>query len=139
MSAAPRTPSALVTSGLVEIATSAMSGWLYALVIADKEKARRLGIVSGGRIRQWHLDLAALGTATVAIGAAVPDAPKPLQATLAVGAWSNAMMFLPLAFRPDWEGAKLYRAAAIGSFVTTSVGFVGYAATALRSRRAALR
>ncbi|WP_204164450.1 hypothetical protein [Nocardioides daejeonensis] len=134
-----KVPSALVASGLTELAVSALSGWLYSLVIADKERARALGIVSGPRVRQWHLDLAALGTATVAMGAAVPDAPRPLQTVLAAGAWSNAMMFLPLAFRPEWADDPRYRAVAVGSFVTTSVGFVGYATMALSRRRATRR
>ncbi|UUW91884.1 hypothetical protein ABFU82_25020 [Nocardioides sp. WV_118_6] len=133
------TPSALTTSGAVELAAGALSGWIYTLAIADKERARRLGIVSTPRVRQWHLDLAALGTATVALGAALPDAPAPLQRTLAAGAWSNAMLFLPLAFRPELADDRRYRVAVAGSFVTTSVGFVGFAATALRRRRAARR
>lgn len=133
------TPSALATSGAVELAASALSGWVYTLALADKERARRLGILSTPRVRQWHLDLAALGTATVALGTALPDAPRSLQRTLAVGSWSNAMLFLPLAFRPALAEDPRYRAAVAGSFVTTSVGFAGFAATALRRRRAARR
>ncbi|KAB2808496.1 hypothetical protein F9L07_23650 [Pimelobacter simplex] len=133
------TPSPLTTSGAVEIAASALSGWVYTLAIADKDRARRLGIVSTPRVRQWHLDLAALGTATVALGAALPDAPPALQRTLAAGSWTNAMLFLPLAFRPALADDRRYRVAVAGSFVTTSVGFVGFAATALRRRRAARR
>jgi hypothetical protein len=64
--------SALVASGLVELAAGALSGWIYT--------ATRMGVGAGTvdpkRIRQWHLDLAMLGTATVAAGLAVPDAPK---------------------------------------------------------------
>ena len=67
------------------------------------ERAREVGIVSTARIRQWHLDLAMLGTATVALAVAVPDAPRPVAAALGVGAWANAMFFLPLAFKPDLD------------------------------------
>lgn len=132
-------PSALVASGAAELAASALSGWVYTLAIADQARARRLGIVSTPRVRQWHLDLAALGTASVALGAALPDAPPALQRTLAVGSWSNAMLFLPLAFRPALAEDRGYRVAVAGSFVTTTAGFVGFAATALRRRRAARR
>lgn len=132
-------PSGVVTSGVVELGAAALSGWVYALAKYDPERGRALGIKSPARIRQWHLDLAALGTATVALGLAVPDAPKPVRRALAIGAWSNAMMFLPLAFRPEALDDPAYRTAGIASFVSTSVGFTGMAVTALRRHRAARR
>lgn len=132
-------PSGLVTSGVVELGAAALSGWVYTLAMTDKERAKRLGIVSTPRIRQWHLDLAALGTSTVALGLAVPDAPKFVQRALAVGAWSNAMLFLPVAFEPKLAEDRKYKAVVGASFVSTSIGFVGIAATVLRRRRAALR
>ena len=131
-------PSGLVTSGVVELAAAALSGWVYTLAVRDKERARRLGIVSTPRIRQWHLDLAALGTSTVALGLAVPDAPKAVQYSLGAGAWSNAMLFLPVAFSPRLADDRRYLTVVGASFASTTIGFVGIAATALR-RRAALR
>jgi len=130
-------PSALVVSGLVEVATGAMAGWPYTLVRQQPETARRLGIKSGARIRQWHLDLAMLGGLTVAVGTAVPDAPKWASVPLGVGAWTNAMAFLPLAFAPEVDRHPVYRTLAGASFVATSTGFVGMALTGLRRRRAA--
>ena len=94
-------PSGLVTSGVVELAAGALSGWVFAAVRYDGDGARKLRIKSPARIRQWHLDLIALGTGTVALGLAVPNAPKGIQRALAGGAWTNAMMFLPLAYRPE--------------------------------------
>ncbi|HYO00636.1 MAG TPA: hypothetical protein VET27_01550 [Mycobacterium sp.] len=132
-------PSGVVTSGVVELAAGALSGWVFAAVRYDGDGARKLRIKSPGRIRQWHLDLIALGTATVALGLAVPEAPKAVQRTLAVGAWSNAMMFLPLAYWPEVLQNPTYRKMGIASFVSTSVGFTGMAATALRRRRASPR
>jgi hypothetical protein len=137
--AAQAAPSGVVTSGVVELAAAALSGWVYALAKYDAERARALGIKSPARIRQWHLDLAALGTATTALGLAVPDAPKTVQRALIAGAWSNAMMFLPLAFRPEAMQNPAYRRLGIASFVTTSVGFSGMAISALRRRRATRR
>lgn len=131
----PRPPSLLVTSGLVELAAGALSGWVYTFVHTQPEQARALGIESGDRIRQWHLDLAILGTATVACATAVPDAPRPVAAALGVGAWTNAMAFLPMAFKPGIDRTLPFRAAAAASFVATSVGFTGMAATAIRRRR----
>ena len=132
-----RPPSGLVASGVVELAAGALSGWVYAAVMYD-DGARKLGIRSTARIRQWHLDLVALGTSTIALGLAVPDAPTGVRHTLAVGAWSNAMMFLPLAYRPELIQHPAYRALGLASFVTTSVGFSGMAAVAL-ARVAATR
>lgn len=132
-------PSGVVTSGVVELGAAALSGWVYALAKYDAERARTLGIKSPARIRQWHLDLAALGTATIALGLAVPDAPKIVRRALAVGAWSNAMMFLPLAYHPEALQNPIYRKLGIASFATTSVGFGGMAFSALRRRRAARR
>src|ERR1700755_1084419 len=71
----PSAPSALVVSGLAEVALGALAGWPYTLVRQDPEAARRLlGIRSGARVRQWYLDLAMLGGLTVAVGTAVPGA-----------------------------------------------------------------
>jgi hypothetical protein len=129
-------PSALVVSGLAEVAAGALAGWPYTLVRQDPEAARRLlGIRSAARVRQWHLDLAMLGGLTVAVGTAVPDAPRWASFPLAVGAWTNAMAFLPLAFAPDVDKHPAYRALAGASFVATSVGFVGMAVEGARRRR----
>lgn len=132
-------PSALVTSGVAELAAGALSGWVYAAVRYDKEGARRLRIKKPARIRQWHLDLVALGTATVVLGLAVPDAPKNVQRALAGGAWANAMMFLPLAYWPEALQNPTYRKLGVASFTATSVGFTGMAVTALARRRGAPR
>jgi hypothetical protein len=123
-----------VASGMVELAAGALSGWVYTAVRTQPELAARLGIKSGARIRQWHLDLAMLGTATVASGLAVPDPPRLPATALGIGAWTNAMAFLPLAFRPDLDQHPAFRAYAGASFVFTTVGFVGMAAEALRRR-----
>ncbi len=133
------TPSALVTSGVLELAAGALSGWLYTIAKHDVERARSLGIKNTARVRQGHLDLAMLGTATIALGLAVPDAPRWAQRTLGVGAWTNAALFFPLAFRPEAMKDPAYRGVTIASFVSTSVGFTGMAVTALRRRRAARR
>lgn len=76
-----------------------------------------------------------LGTATVALAVAVPDPSRPVAAALGVGAWANAMAFLPLAFRPDLERHPAFLAAVVTSFVATSVGFTGMAGTVVARRR----
>jgi hypothetical protein len=140
MSSSPASvPSALVVSGLAEVAAGALAGWPYTLVRQDPEAARRLGIQSAARIRQWHLDLAFLGGLTVGVGHAVPDLPRAVQLPLGLGAWTNAMLFLPLAFKPEIDRRPLYRAVAGASFIATSTGFAGAALVALRRRRRARR
>jgi hypothetical protein len=119
---------------MVELAAGALSGWVYTLVRTQPDLASRLGIRNGARIRQWHLDLAMLGSATVATGLAVPDPPRIPATALGIGAWTNAMAFLPLAFRPDLDQHPAFQAYAATSFAFTTVGFVGLAAEALRRR-----
>lgn len=129
-------PSGLVTSGVVELAAGALTGWLYTIAKYDVDRARAMGIKNTARVRQGHLDLAMLGTATIALGLAVPGAPRWTQRTLGAGAWTNAVLFFPLAFRPEAMKHPAYRGVTIASFVSTSFGFTGMAATALRRRRA---
>jgi hypothetical protein len=129
-------PSALVASGVAELAAGALSGWVYTLCKTQPDTARALGIKSVPRIRQWHLDLAALGTATIACGLAVPQTSKVTTVALGVGAWTNAMAFLPLAFRPDLDKHPAFLGAVTASFLATTIGFCGVARTARRRRRA---
>lgn len=125
-----------MSSGLLELAAGSLSGWVYTLGRTNPELAARLGIASVPRVRQWHLDLAMLGTATVACGLAVPDPPRVPSTALAIGAWTNAMAFLPLAFKPELDRHPLFIAGATASFLATTVGFTGMARAALRRRRA---
>ena len=129
---APRKPSAppvdgLIVSELTELAAGALSGWLYALAIADPARAKNLGIRSVPRLRHWHLDLIALGGLTVLTGTALPDLPPRVKLSLGIGAWTNAMSFAVLMFDPSSKDKPLYRAAVGGSFILTSAGFVGAA------------
>lgn len=117
---------------MAELAAGALSGWVYTVARTNPELAGRLGIKSATRIRQWHLDLAMLGTATVAAGLAEPEGSGVAKTALGIGAWTNAMAFLPLAFWPEIDQHPAYRAAAGTSFVLTTTGFVGMAAGAVR-------
>jgi hypothetical protein len=124
----------LVASGLVELALGALSGWPYALAIDDPEAARRLGVRSVGRLRQWHLDLIALGALTVLVGTAVPDLPRRVAWPLALGAWTNANAFGVLALRPELKEHPVYKASVVASFATVSWGCCGLAAVGLARR-----
>ena len=87
-------------------------------------------------MRQWHLDLIALGGLTVLAGTALPGMPARVRWPLGVGAWTNAMAFGVLVAAPELKDHPLYRAGAIGSFVTTSTGFLGAAGEGVRRWRA---
>jgi hypothetical protein len=127
----------LVLSGLSELALGALTGWPYALAIADPARARALGIRSTARMRQWHLDLIALGGLTVLAGTALPGMPARVRWPLGVGAWTNAMAFGVLVVAPDAKDHAAYRAGVAGSFVATSTGFVGMALEGFKRCRAA--
>jgi hypothetical protein len=131
-----RAVSPVVASGLVELAAGALSGWVYTLARTQPQTAARLGIKSAARVRQWHLDLAMLGTATIACGLAVEEPPRLAATALRIGSWTNAMAFLPLAFKPELEHHPAFGACAVASFVATSVGFSGMARAGVQRRRA---
>jgi hypothetical protein len=124
----------LVRSGLTELAAGALTGWPYALAVSDPERVRKLGIRSTPRLRQWHLDLIALGGLVVLAGTAVPDLPRRVAWPLAAGCWTNASAFGLLAFRPEAERHPAYRAGVAASFTAVTWGFASLAALALRRR-----
>jgi hypothetical protein len=126
----------LVLSGLAELALGALTGWPYALAISDPQRAKALGIRSTARMRQWHLDLIALGGLTVLAGTAMPGLPARVKWPLGVGAWTNAMSFGVLVAAPQLRDHPVYRAGVLGSFVTTSTGFLGMAGEGLARWRA---
>lgn len=132
---APTPNQAMLAAGFTEVALGALTGWPYALAIAEPERAKALGIRSNHRMRQWHLDLISLGGLTVLAAAAVPGLPKSVAVPLTVGAWTNANAFGVLVVRPDLHDNPVYRAGVLASFVTTSVGFVGLARAAWRAAR----
>jgi hypothetical protein len=126
------TNDALVMSGLAEVALGALTGWPFSLAVSNPERARELGIRSTPRLRQWHLDLIALGSLQALAGSAVPNLPRKVAWPLMVGAWTNANAFAPLVARPELKDHPAYRAAAVASFVTTTWGFTGLATVAAR-------
>jgi hypothetical protein len=120
----------LVVSGLTELALGALTGWPMALSVSSPEDLGKIGIRSGARLRQWHLDLIMLGGLTAASSRFVPEPPAAVALPLAVGAWTNANAFGVLAFRPQLKEHPVYKAAVIGSFMSTSWGFTGLAVVA---------
>jgi len=124
---------AMLVAGLTEIGLGALTGWPYALAISDPARAKSLGIRSNARMRQWHLDLIALGGLTVLAASAVPDLPRHIAWTLTIGAWTNANAFGVLVFKPDAQDHPAYRAAVAGSFTAVSWGWCSLAVRAARA------
>jgi hypothetical protein len=120
----------LVVSGLTELALGAVTGWPMALSVTRSDDLAKIGIRSGARLRQWHLDLIMLGGLTAGSSRFVPEPPAAVAVPLAVGAWTNANAFGVLAFRPELAEHPIYKAGVIASFVSTSWGFTGLAAVA---------
>ncbi|QEC48773.1 hypothetical protein FSW04_15130 [Baekduia soli] len=120
----------LVVSGLTELALGALTGWPMAVAVSRPHDLPRLGIRSGARLRQWHLDLIMLGSLTAAAPRLVPNPPRAVALPLAVGAWVNANAFGVLAFRPELKDHPVYKAGVGASFVSASWGFTGLAAVA---------
>ena len=125
----------LVVSGLTELALGALTGWPMALAVSRPDDLSKIGIRSGARLRQWHLDLIMLGGLTAAAPSFVPDVPRKVGVPLAAGAWVNANAFGVLAFRPELKEHPHYKAGVAASFVSTSWGFTGLAAVAWKRWR----
>jgi hypothetical protein len=120
----------LVVAGLTELALGALTGWPMALAVSQPEQLKKIGIRSGARLRQWHLDLIMLGSLTAMAPRLVPNPPRGVAIPLTVGAWTNANAFGVLAVRPELKDHPLYKTGVVASFLSTSWGFTGLAVTA---------
>ncbi len=114
----------LLQIGLIEIAIGAMLGWLMVIREQKPEWIKRIGIVRGHRILQIHLDFVLMGLILIAVGLVVPDPPAALQAVLIFGTFFNPLLFVPLAFDPEFDRKLWYRALSVVSFVAISGGLI---------------
>ena len=124
-------PSVLVQAGFVELALGALSGWLVAASIDRPHWLQAAGVRQARRLRQAHLDWIIMGVLLIAVGTALPDLPAWVAWPLGVGAWTNATLFLPLAWRPGWIDHPAYKTASVLSFLAVCVGTVGAAYVAI--------
>jgi hypothetical protein len=107
-------------AGAVELAFGAISGFVIALSVDNPDALRRRGVKAIPRLGQAHLDFIIMGVILIAFGLAAPDLPKPWQVLLVVGAWVNPTLFVPLAFNPEAQHRRGYRAVTLTSFVCMS-------------------
>lgn len=120
----------LVVAGLTELALGALTGWPMSVAVTRPHDLPKLGVRSGARLRQWHLDLIMLGSLTATAPRLVPSPPRKVGVPPAVAGWINANAFCVLAFRPDLKDHPVYRASAATLFVAASWGFTALAAVA---------
>lgn len=124
----------LVAAGATQVAIGALSGWPLAAVVGLPGAAARLGVRDVHRLRQAHLDVLIMGGLVTAAGL-VDDVPPWAGLAVRVGAWTNPLLFVPLAFRPDGVRSPIYKVASVASFTVTCAGWVGVAAAARRAAR----
>jgi hydroxylaminobenzene mutase len=117
----------LVVYGVIVLTAAVLSGWAMVLIL-DRGRAKRLGIVAPHRIRQAHIELLMMGTILVAIGAAVPDPPIVFMALMSISAWVAPLNFVPVAFKPEWGEKAGYKLVDQWIFWSLSVSFVWLAA-----------
>jgi hypothetical protein len=112
--------------GAVELAVGALSGWIVWMA-TDTDWLKRVGVRSPRRILEAHLDLIIMGVILIAVGTAAPDFPTPWSIFLVVGAWSNALLFVPAAWSDQKpKDLKAIVAQAI-SFSLVSMGTAAFA------------
>lgn len=125
----------LVAAGTRQVAIGALSGWGLAALIGIPGLGDKLGIRDPKRLRQAHLDVIIMGGLVTAAGL-VDDVPDWARTATRVGAWTNPLLFVPLAFDEDAGSTTAYRAASVASFTVTCAGWVGIARAARRAARA---
>src|SRR5690554_2415788 len=108
----------LVASRTTQVAIGAVSGWGLAALIGIPGLTEKLRIVDPIRMRQAHLDVIIMGGLVTAAGL-VDDVPQWARQATRIGAWTNPLLFVPMAFKKDAAGTKAYMAASVASFTVT--------------------
>lgn len=110
--------------GAALLALGALLGWLVALTVDRPGVLTRFGVANPHRVRQVHLDFIMMGIMLIAIGTAFPALPIWTQLLVVVGAITNPLLFVPLAFKAELAKRTWFRVASFASFSTVSVGLV---------------
>jgi hydroxylaminobenzene mutase len=99
----------------------------------DTDWLKKVGVRSPRRIFQAHLDLIIMVVILIAVGTAAPDFGAPWSYILVIGAWTNALLFLPAAWSDTKpKDLKAIVAQAV-SFSLVSIGTVAFAVCMLSS------
>jgi len=121
----------LTSLGLISLALAALSGWLVLAATEQGPRLREMGIPAPGRFRQAHLDWVMMGLVLIAVQTVAPGMPAWIRGLIAFGTIVNPLLFLPLAFRPAAKDSPAYKALAIVSFLSLSIGLPGLAIWAI--------
>lgn len=121
----------LTSLGLISLALAALSGWLVLAATEKGPQLRDMGIAAPGRFRQAHLDWVMMGLILIAVQTVAPDMPAWIRGFVAFGTIVNPLLFLPLAFRPGAKDNPAYKALAIVSFLSLSIGLPALAIWAI--------
>ncbi len=124
----------LLAAGVLQLASAALLGWPITLWRTKPELIRKAGVVAPRRLMQLHLDQVMMGLILLAVATAFPELPTAIAIPLLIGTTLNPLLFLPLAFRPAWDEALVYRAVTGFSFIATSAALVALAAWVLAGR-----
>jgi hydroxylaminobenzene mutase len=116
----------ITKAGSVELAVGALLGWVVWMAL-DTRWLKKIGVRSPRRILQAHLDLIIMGILLIAVGTAGPDFPSPWSVILVIGAWTNALLFLPAAWYDTKPKDLKANLAQTVSFTLVSVGTVAFA------------
>jgi hydroxylaminobenzene mutase len=125
--------STLAKVGFVELAVGALAGWIVVMSREWPNVLKRAGVRVPRRLLQVHLDLVLMGLILIAVGLALPDLSAAIAIPLAFGTWVNPLLFVPLAFTPEIDKRRSYRALSAVSFVCVSGGLVAVAIEALKT------
>lgn len=117
----------MLNAGAILLAVGALLGWLVAINTDNPELLARVGIRNPHRVLQVHLDYLMMGLILLAVGTTFPRLPSWVAAFLIVGAVTNPLLFVPLAFRQEFLRSQWYKVAAFTSFGLVSVGLVAVA------------
>ena len=112
----------LTKIGLFELAAAGLSGWLIVFTTQNPDWFRSRGVPVPHRFLQAHIDLIMMSLILLAVGASVPSAPDWIKALVSFGAIINPLLFVPLAWGPKVAEKASYKAVAVISFATLSIG-----------------
>lgn len=118
--------------GAVELAFGALTGWIVWMAL-DTKWLKKIGVRSPRRLLQAHIDLIMMGTILIAVGVAAPDFPRPWSDFLVIGAWTNALLFVPAAWHDRKPTDFKANAAQVVSFALVCTGTVALAVYLLTS------
>lgn len=121
----------MVKIGAVELALAGLSGWVIVISRERPEWLRRAGVRHPRRLLQTHLDWVMMGLILIALGLALPGLATWIQLLVVAGTIVNPLLFIPEAFDSDASKGLVYRAIAIASFSSLSVGLTAVAVEAL--------